>query len=136
MLMKQFRYFRDPLFMLTCLAYGINRWFIIPHMPSDGFFFRGHFNDLLLIPCALPPLLAIHRYMGWRKDISPTIGEIILHFVIWSIFFEIVGPRIFHKGTADSLDVLAYAIGGIMAWIVWNASRKQRLILKGREGNL
>jgi hypothetical protein len=49
---KIFCYYRDGLFVLCCLLYAVNRWVVSPHAHSA--FLRGHFNDLLLIPCALP----------------------------------------------------------------------------------
>jgi hypothetical protein len=78
-------------------------------------------NDLLLIPCALPLVLFIHKTFGLRKaDSFPKIFEVILHLVIWSIYCEWIGPIIQNKGIADPLDVLAYWVGGLLSWALWN----------------
>jgi hypothetical protein len=113
----RFRYCADPLF-LTCVAlYAINRWLAKPF--TDIPFFHGYFNDLLLIPCALPPLLWLHRALGLRNhDAPPTLLEIAAHWFVWSIVCEWIGPA-FLPRTADAWDVFAYAAGAITAALWW-----------------
>src|SRR5258705_66036 len=52
-----FRYFADPLCIVCCLAYVVNRFLLKPHWHSG--FFHSYFNDALLIPCALPLVLVL-----------------------------------------------------------------------------
>jgi len=119
--MRSFRYLRDELFIVSVLAYAINRWLVKPHVHSA--FLRGQFNDALLIPCALPVLLLIQRRLGLRThDQPPTPGEISLNLVVWSLLFEVVGPHIMHV-TGDPLDVIAYAVGAVVAALWWNRER-------------
>lgn len=116
--MRRFAYLRDPLFLTGCAAYVVNRWLVKPHVHSG--FMRGHFNDLWLIPCALPPMLALHRRLGWRNhDHAPLFSEITLHLVLWSMLFEWLGPQFMPHVTGDPLDVLAYVVGGLFAWGWW-----------------
>lgn len=116
--MSRFGYLRDRLFLLCCALYSLNRWLIKPHVHSA--FFRNHFNDLLLIPCALPPVLLAQRRLGLRaNDGMPTSVEIALHLVVWSILFEVAGPHIFRWAVGDPRDVLAYAAGGVLAGLWW-----------------
>lgn len=115
-----FRYVFDPLFVVAVSAYSVNRWFIRPALPPTEVFLRGYFNDLLLIPAALPPLLMLHRKFGFRShDNPPSVREIALHVMIWSVFIEIIGPSLYGVGTADAWDAVAYAGGGLMAWGAW-----------------
>lgn len=117
--MRTFGYLRDGLFLLTCSLYAINRWAIIPH--SSNSFLRFHFNDLLLMPCALPPLLFLQRRLGLRTDDRvPSPGEITLYLIVWSVLFEVIGPHITRRATGDPLDVIAYVMGGIVAGLWWN----------------
>lgn len=117
--MKPFRYAFDPLCLLACIGYGLNRW-IVERISSLAFL-HGHFNDLLLIPAALPPVLWLQRKAGLRtNDFAPTAGEIALHWLVWSILSEGVGPYIFARATGDILDVAAYAIGAIVASFWWH----------------
>lgn len=116
--MKRFRYALDPLCIFGCAVYALNRWLVKPHV--DGIFLHGHFNDLWLIPCALPLVLWLHRNLGLRNhDGPPTPGEVGLHLAVWSIICELVGPRLFVHATGDVLDVLAYAVGGLAALAWW-----------------
>ncbi|HEY3854124.1 MAG TPA: class I SAM-dependent methyltransferase [Verrucomicrobiae bacterium] len=122
--MKRFGFVFDPLFLICCGLYAANRWWIKPHFHSA--FFHDWFNDLLLIPCALPLLLLIQYWLGLREhDGAPTFWEVASHVIGWSILFEVIGPHILPT-TGDPLDAAAYAVGGVVAWVVW------RLIYQGR----
>jgi hypothetical protein len=115
---KAFRYLCDPLFVAGCLAYGLNRFWLKPHLHSA--FLHSYFNDLLLIPCALPPLLWLHRRLGLRRhDGAPTVMEVSGHLLVWSLLFEWIGPHWMPGKTGDPWDVAAYVIGGILAWLGW-----------------
>lgn len=117
--MSRFGYLRDRVFLAAVGAYAINRWLLKPVVVSP--FLRGHFNDLLLIPAALPVALWIQRAVKIRPvEAAPSWAEIGLHLVVWSVICEYIGPFWLHRGTADIGDVLAYAAGGIAAGIWWN----------------
>jgi len=116
---KKFRYLRDGLFLISCSLYALNRWYIKPRVHSP--FMRFHFNDMLLIPCALPPLLLMQRWLRLRTmDDPPTWGEIALYTVFWSILFEVIGPHLMRRATGDPWDAVVYVIGGIVAGLWWN----------------
>jgi len=119
--MPRFHYFRDALFLTACVAYGINRCFIKPHsLPG---FMMFHFNDLWLIPCALPPVLWLHRRLGLRAhDGPPQPLEIAGHLVFWSLLFEWIIPKLTHA-SGDPVDVAAYALGALAAGLWWKRQR-------------
>lgn len=120
--MRPFRYWRDPLFLVCCALYALNRWFLKPHW--HVLFFQCWFNDVLLIPCALPPLLMVHRWLRLRNhDRPPTIPEIAAHLAFWSVLFEAVGPHLIRHAVGDWLDVLAYAVGATVAGLWWHRER-------------
>lgn len=117
--MRPFGYFRDPLFLLCCALYALNRWVLKPRVHSA--FLHDHFNDLLLIPCALPVLLWLQRKLRIRThDQPPTVGELALYLVVWSILFEFIGPHLMRGVTGDPWDVVSYFAGGILAAAWWN----------------
>jgi hypothetical protein len=117
---KAFRYGFDPLCLGACGLYAVNRFLIKPHVGPG--FFHSHFNDALLIPAALPLVLWIYRRLGWRcQDAAPSWREVATHMILWAVICEGIGPRIWPRyGVADAWDVLAYAVGGTVAWIFWN----------------
>ncbi len=116
--MTRFRYLREPLFILGCALYALNRFWWKPHCHSA--FLHSYFNDLLLIPCALPPLLFLHRRLKLRThDQPPTFLELAGHLLVWSFLFEIVGPHFIHHTTGDLWDIAAYCAGGLVAFFWW-----------------
>lgn len=120
----RFAFYRDAAFWLGCTAYAVNRWGLRPHVASA--FLRSHYNDLWLIPCALPLVLWVHDRMGWRPAGPPTAREVKGHVTGWSLLFEWVGPRVQASATADAWDVACYAAGGLVAWAWWNRGKLRR----------
>ena len=119
---KSFRYLLDPLCLLACLAYVLNRAILEP--ASTSAFLHGTFNDLLLIPAALPPVLWLQRRLGWRvHHRPPTPGEILTHWLVWSIVCEGIGPLFLPRAVGDWRDIAAYAVGALLAGLWWNRAR-------------
>lgn len=117
--MRPYRFYNDPIFIIGCIAYALNRWCFKPLIPLE--FLHSYFNDLWLIPCALPPVLWLHSRLGLRpRDTPPSVSEVALHLVGWSIICEWIGPRLITHATADPMDILAYAIGGLVAVLWWS----------------
>ena len=115
---KRFRYALDPLCVTAIVLYALNRWLCRGHVHSV--FLRCHFNDLLTVAAALPPVLWAQRSLGWRThDDPPRPGEVVLHVAIWAVVCEGIGPLLFRHGTADWIDVAAYAVGGGVALLFW-----------------
>jgi hypothetical protein len=115
----RFRYCFDPLFVAACGCYTLNRWVLRPRLSSP--FLRNWFNDLLLIPCALPLVLWIFRRCGMRDtDCPPGLRELLWILAVWSVLFEWIGPHWIPWTTADLWDVLMYWAGGLISWGIWN----------------
>lgn len=116
--MKRFRYACDPLCRLACAGYVLNRW-LVP-LALKGWFLRGYFNDLLLIPAALPLILWVHRRSGLRSaDTRPGWREIGLHLAAWSVAAELIAPHLFTRAIGDPWDVAAYAGGALLSGLIW-----------------
>jgi len=119
--MKPYRYAFDPLCLASCFLYAVNPW-CLP-LAWKGTFLRNHFNDLLLVPAALPLLLGLHRRLGLRKsDTPPAAGEVLLHWAVWSVAAEVVGPRLFARATGDAWAVVAYGAGALLSAAYWRVS--------------
>jgi hypothetical protein len=100
----------------------LNRWYIKPH--THNAFMHNHFNDMLLMPCALPVLLLMQRWLRLREaDDPPTWGEIALYTVFWSILFEVIGPHLFSHSVGDPWDVVVYFVGAVVAGLWWNRGK-------------
>ncbi len=75
---------------------------------------------MLLISCALPPLLQVHRWLTLRRhDGPPTISEVFGHLAFWSVLFEVAGPHLIRGATGDWRDVFAYSVGAVIALLWW-----------------
>ena len=130
-----FRYARDPLFVACAGLYVANNWVLKLNLPQSELFFRNYFDDLLLIPCLLPPVLFAHRYLRLRHDDTvPTAREVMIHLVVWSLCFEVIGPMLHRGAVSDALDVAAYCVGGTASWWLWQLrprSRNRLALLRG-----
>jgi len=117
--MTRFEYWRDPLFLVCTFSYALNRWYLKPRFASP--FLHNWFNDLLLIPCALPLLLWFYRKLRLRSsDEFPTLAETCSVLVLWSLLFEWLGPHLIKYTVGDWRDVIMYWGGGISAWLLWH----------------
>jgi hypothetical protein len=117
----RFRYWRDPVCLVACAAYALNRWVFAP-MTTPGSFWRNHFDDVLLIPAALPLVLWVQRKLGLRThDAAPGVGETAFHLAIWALIAEVLGPLWLRRGTADWRDVIAYVGGAAICVILWRS---------------
>jgi hypothetical protein len=85
--MTRFAYLRDRLFLTACAAYAVNRLWLKHTLP--GWFLHSYFNDLLLIPAALPLVLWIQR-----------------RFVAYAPSARILVDRVFHPVHPESLKTL------------------------------
>jgi hypothetical protein len=118
---KRFGYARDPLCLAACACYAGNRW-LVP-LALKGLFFRGYFDDCLLIPAALPLMLWLQRRLGLRPDDRPPQWrEILMHFAVWSIAAELLAPHLFTRSIGDPWDIAAYAGGAVLSGVLWQLS--------------
>jgi hypothetical protein len=121
---QAFLYWRDPLCLAGCACYALNRWALKPVL--DWRFLHSHFNDLLLIPCALPIGLWLQRHLNLRRHNGwPSSGEILFHLILWALVCEWLGPYLMHQVTGDPLDVIAYAAGALAAWLWWTRQARR-----------
>jgi hypothetical protein len=127
--MSRFGYLHDRLFGVSIAAYAFNRLVVRPHLagffhahlPWAWPFLHSHFDDLLLMPAALPVVLWLQRLTGLRlHDGPPGWREMFAHLAIWSVMCKIIGPIYLHIGVADLWDILFFAAGGGAACLWWN----------------
>ena len=119
---RPFSYITDPLCVGALLVYATNRWLFRPYGIS-GEFGRSYLNDVLCLPLLLPMILYAQRRLGVRRhDGAPRLWEVLQHWGVFSVVFELVLPSFprWFASTADPLDVVAYLAGGIGGWLWWS----------------
>jgi hypothetical protein len=117
---RGFAYLADKTFLAACFLYATNRFWGKPHFGDSIPFLRCHFDDCLLVPAALPPLLYVFRKLGLRRDDSPpSLREVAEWTFLWAVTFEWAFPRFLGRGIGDWRDVIAYAVGGLVSWRLW-----------------
>jgi len=121
--MPPYRFWKDPVWGWATAIYGCHRLYQSFGLPEPRLL-QFYLNDLLFIPAVLPLVLALEDRLGWRKPGPPRGWEILFYWMIWSLICEWVGPFKFALGSPDAWDVLAYGIGGFLAWLRWRRPRR------------
>ncbi len=75
--------------------------------------FQNYLTDVLCLPATLIVIRAIIRTIHRDAELQLSIPMVVVAFVSFSILFEWILPQRSLTYTADVLDVLAYAIGGV-----------------------
>jgi hypothetical protein len=116
-----FRYLRDPVFVVSVLLYGTNRWVLKSHV--GGWFIHDYLNDVLCLPLFLPFILKTQAVLGIRRhDEMPTALEVLHNWIVFSVVFELVLPRLsMFASAADPWDSFAYLLGGFAAYAYWHS---------------
>ncbi len=132
----RFRYLADPLFLGCVILYFVNR-LVIKRFVGSGFC-HDHLNDLICIPFWVPIMVFLMRKVGLRRhDDPPGADEILIPLVMWSAIFELYLPRVRyfeHLATPDCVDVLYYALGGLLASVVWQIIYRERGRIRSQPG--
>lgn len=77
----RYRFIKDNFFLLSLIIYGINFLFI-RYGVNNNYFMKCYFNDLFLIPVALPVVLYLMKILNLRGDHYPTFSEILICLII------------------------------------------------------
>ena len=125
--MKQYSPARDALWLASVALFALNKWWIKPHF--DGWFWHGSLNDVLCLPVWMPICVWIFAKLKLRDNAPPRPLEIAVCLLFWSVVFEVWLPQteLFgHFAPGDPLDVLAYAVGGVIGWLWWQLNSSHR----------
>jgi hypothetical protein len=102
-----------PLVVGAALAYGsgqlARRWLHWPLPPL----LAAYLSDLLCLPLMLSVALAMHRLLICRTGTLPR-SWVVAAWLAVSVWFEGLLPLWSVQATADPLDVVAYALGGLI----------------------
>lgn len=116
------RELRHPLFLVGTGLYVVAVIYkyggsISAHWPPLLPLLRAHLADTLTLPLELTLALFAMRRLYFRQPafVLPT-SWIFSTWVVMSVWFEGILPHYDTRATADPLDVVAYALGGLVFW--------------------
>jgi hypothetical protein len=124
---RPFRYLADPACIVCLILYPINRYLLKPHH-IGGWFTHGYLNDVMCLPLFVPMILYAQHIIGLRKGAAyPRVWEIFQNFVVFTIVFQGITPRLprIFTSAGDPWDILAYAAGGIVAGFYWSIAARR-----------
>lgn len=106
------------------LLYSLNRFYLkkAVDVPIITYLLRCHFNDWLggiLIIAYINGILNLSRY---REHQIATLKAAILTTFLCGIVWEYITPYLFHHGTSDFYDVIAYVIGGMTYILLYHTA--------------
>lgn len=108
---------RHPLFWLCALLYAfscVNRYWATWHLPT---FINSYLGDLMNLPLELTLVLWVMRRFYFRQpSFVVPVSWIVATWAVDALWFELLMPYFKPSMTADPLDVVAYALGGLLFW--------------------
>jgi hypothetical protein len=102
-------------FILTTLAALVN---VVYLRPSGIKLLDYYFNDFISIPLMLHASSLLMGFIYGRIPYYLSVIKIALAVIATSVFFELVLPRMNYGFIADPIDVLVYAIGGLVYYLI------------------
>lgn len=110
------------------LLYSLNRFYLkkAVNVPIITYLLKCHFNDWLggiLIIAYINGILNLSRYRGHQ---IATLKAAILTTILCGIVWEYITPYLFHRGTSDIYDVIAYVIGGMTYILLYHTVINKR----------
>jgi hypothetical protein len=110
---------KHPLFLVSCGAYLL--LFILKKSGIYLPFLSDYLADFLTMPVVLSiALFGIRRSRPDRRGYRFSWTFVALAVAMYAFLFEYLFPRLTERFTADSWDVLAYALGGIVFFLWMN----------------
>jgi len=79
-------------------------------------YIRNHLGDFLALIVCVPLFVNIQIIFNVRDSTKIRFSEIAFFFCIFSVLYELICPYLLHRMTADIVDVVYYALGGIMLY--------------------
>ena len=85
---------------------------------------RYYIADYITLIICIPLFINIQVYFNVRKTNYIKLYEILFYFIIFSVYFEFIGPRLFPKRmTQDPLDIFFYLLGGLVLYFSQKAKK-------------
>jgi hypothetical protein len=77
---------------------------------------RWYFGDILALIVCIPIIINFQIIFKIRRKYYITLVDILIYFILFAFYFEIIGPIYKNNLTSDPVDIIAYLIGGILLY--------------------
>ena len=86
---------------------------------------RWHIASVLALIVCIPIFVNSQIVFRIRKRKYITIIDIILYFLIFTLYFEIIGPKYISNFTGDIIDIIGLGVGGFILYFSQPIIRKR-----------
>jgi hypothetical protein len=88
---------------------------------------RWYFGDFLALIVCIPIFVNAQIFFKIRKKYYITIVDVIMYFLLFTVYCEIIMPNYKKNMTGDPLDVIAYFFGGILLYFSQKYSFEEKI---------
>ena len=97
--------------------YGIHRYLIGISEFYKTSAFRVFFGDFLALIVCIPIFATSQKFFGLRKKQKIYFTEVLSYSLMFSLYFEVIGPKYNTTFTRDLWDVVAYFLGASVLYL-------------------
>lgn len=94
------------------MIYSVHKILCYAYPAYNHSFIRWYLADFLALIFCIPIFVNSQILFGIREKKDVHIVEVIAYAVLFSLYFEIIGPHFLPHFTADCGDIVAYFLGG------------------------
>jgi len=105
------------LMFIGIVLYLIHYCFRCYSFDYQAIHFRNYFADFLALIVCVPLFVNIQIFFKVRNSEKIKFSEIAFFFCVFSVLYEVICPYLLNKMTADIVNVLYYALGGIVLYL-------------------
>jgi drug/metabolite transporter (DMT)-like permease len=116
-----------PQMCAASVLYGLHFILAKTYPEYNHTFIRWYFADVLALVVCIPIFINSQIFFRIRKKCYVTLIDIIIYFLLFSLYFEIIMPIKLPNLTGDLFDIIAYALGGCILYF----SQKKIIFRKG-----
>lgn len=98
------------------LMYSVHKVLCCVHSVYRHSFIRWYLADFLALIFCIPIFVNSQILFGIRKRKPVCVVEVIAYALLFSLYFEIIGPHFFPHFTSDFGDIVAYFLGGFVLY--------------------
>lgn len=114
------RFVALPQMTVASFLYLLHRFCFYKYDFYKHCIFRFYFGDFLALIVCVPIFVNSQILFKIRKPVKIKKIEVFLYALLFSLYFEIIGPIFLKNFTSDIFDCVAYFAGGMVLYFSQN----------------